>query len=200
MIHPKFFESHPLAEIEDVCALVTFQGIWVFGDDRGRIEDDADVIWMKVWPLRRDQVRADDVRCHIDALVDGEQLCRYVIGGGRFLHVISWDEHQSINHPTPSKLPPCPTHQPAEYAMWWKDDDTATNRWRKREKAAQGDKGDPVVTTVVAPVVTTSQCSSVQINSVQGANPAKPNLKQLNPKKPKESKPTFIRPSQRGAI
>ncbi|MFC9769421.1 hypothetical protein, partial [Rhodococcus jostii] len=100
MVHPGFFESRALADI-DVAAMVTYEGLWVFGDDRGRIEDDPEFIRFKVWPRRR-SVTTSDVREHIQALVDGHQLCRYAVGGDDFLHTIAWDEHQKISHATPS--------------------------------------------------------------------------------------------------
>lgn len=168
MVHPQFFESVPLSEIP-VEAMVTYEGLWCFGDDRGRIEDDAAMIKFKVWP-RRHSIDIGDVTRHLDALVDGEQLCRYSIGGGRFLHVIAWDEHQRVSHPTPSKLPPCPVHQPAEYSFWWKDSDTATDRWRKKEKADQKAKSGPVdspESIANESGATPPQCSSVQLRSDQ---------------------------------
>lgn len=175
MTHPGFFESENLADL-DIAAMITYQGIWVFGDDRGRIQEDAEFIKFKVWP-RRKSVTATDVADHIEALVDGEQLCRYKIGGGDFLHTIAWDEHQKISHPTPSKLPPCPVHQPLEYKVWWKDDDTATDRWRKREKAGQRaksaqeeigiDSGTSPENVWSNSGATPPQCSSVQVRSDQ---------------------------------
>jgi hypothetical protein len=38
-------------------------------------------------------------------------VCRYEVAGRRYLHYVNWAEHQRINRPTPSRLPPCPTHE-----------------------------------------------------------------------------------------
>lgn len=216
MLWPAFFSSKQLAKLS-LAAERTFKGIWPFADDRGRIEDDAASIWAEVWISRRKEASIEDVEEHLDAIVANGQLCRYSVGGDSFLHVIAWDEHQSINHPTPSKLPPCPTHQPGEWAMWWRDDDTATDRWRKAEKELKKSGATGVVpgvangvttgvsdslempgsgmdsttggTTGVTNVVTTSQCSSVQLSSVQAETGSDSGSSGLV----KE----FVRPSQR---
>lgn len=176
MVHPSKFSSKQLAQVS-VFAERTFEAIWCFGDDRGRIIDDAAEIWALGWMARRKECSIDDVEDHVDALVENGQLCRYTVGGDSFLHSISWDEHQSISHPTPSKLPPCHEHQFLEWKVWWKDDDTATDRWRQREKAAQKNKSaqeEIGIGSGISPEnvghdsgSTPSQCSSVQLSSDQ---------------------------------
>ncbi|MDF3309780.1 hypothetical protein P3H15_32700 [Rhodococcus sp. T2V] len=168
------FNSEQLAKVS-IAAERTFEIIWCFGDDRGRIKDDAAEIWANGWMKRRKECTIDDVEDHIDALVENGQLCRYAVGGDSFLHSISWDEHQSISHPTPSKLPPCREHQPLEWKFWWKNNDTATDRWRQKEKADQKAKSSPEelgddsgVSPEKGPIElggTPPQCSSVQLSS-----------------------------------
>lgn len=41
----------------------------------------------------------------------GGPLCRYEVGGVRYLHCVNWSEHQRVQRPTPSKNPPCPLHE-----------------------------------------------------------------------------------------
>ncbi|QDH92356.1 hypothetical protein SEA_SPOOKY_90 [Gordonia phage Spooky] len=141
MLWPNYFSSDQLAQLS-LAACRTFEGFWCFADDRGRMLYDPEQIWGEVWLKRRkvDHVTIEDVETHLDDLVSNGQLCQYHVGGARFLHVISWDEHQSINHPTPSKLPPCERHQGKEWAKWWMADDTATDRWRQAEKAAKSER------------------------------------------------------------
>jgi hypothetical protein len=38
-------------------------------------------------------------------------LCRYEVDGVRYLHAVNWDDNNSINRPTPSRLPPCSLHE-----------------------------------------------------------------------------------------
>lgn len=143
MLWPAFFGSDQLAHLP-LAACRTYEGFWCFADDRGRMLDDPAQLWADVWIKRRsiDHVSIDDVETHLELLTENGQLCRYEVGGGAFRHVIAWDEHQKINHPTTSKLPPCPHHQGREWASWWRADDTATDRWRQAEKRSK--KGDSV--------------------------------------------------------
>ena len=135
MIWPTYFGSDQLAHLS-LATCRTFEGFWCYADDKGRMLWDPDQLWGDVWLKRRkvDDITIEDVDQHLTELVGNGQLCEYHVGGGRFVHAISWREHQSINHPTPSKLPPCPTHEGQEWAKWWRDDDTATDRWRQAEK------------------------------------------------------------------
>lgn len=195
MLWPGYFDSEQLATLS-LPACRTFEGFWVFADDRGRMKYDPDQLWADVWIKRRrvDNISIDDVADHLEALVTNGQLCHYRVGGADFLHVISWDEHQKINHPTPSKLPPCEQHQNLEWSAWWRDVDTATERWRAAEKRSRAAKRDSLsdsrsgsseagesLTRNVG--VTTSQCSSVQLSSDQVSSGG--NVRQ------------FTRPSQR---
>lgn len=187
MLWPGYFSSEQLAQLE-LAACRTYEGFWCFADDRGRMPYDPEQLWGDVWLKRRkiDHVTIEDVERHLDALVENGQLCRYAVGGAAFLHVISWDEHQKINHPTPSKLPPCEVHQHLEWSSWWRDVDTATERWRSAEKSiraadlsSRNAKGGLREDSGKTP----SQCSSVQLSSDQATAPS--NIKQ------------FIRPSER---
>lgn len=108
MIHPGFFASEQLAACPRD-ARITFAGIWVHADDKGRMKDNAALIKAAVWPLDDDITRAD-VAAHLVALAAQGLLCRYETDQP-LLHVVKWAEHQKINHPTPSKLPPCPAHE-----------------------------------------------------------------------------------------
>ena len=216
MLWPAYFSSDQLARLS-LAACRTFEGFWCYADDKGRMPYDPDQLWGDVWLKRRkvDHVTVEDVEGHLDLLVDNGQLCEYEVGGGRFLHCISWSEHQKINHPTPSKLPPCPHHEGREWASWWRSDDTATARWRAAEKAQkQAENGGshvglreaslkngsqaetsplPGETDSRSPHVvlpedsrrTPSQCSSVQLSSVKAKGGGK--VRQ------------FVRPSQRQA-
>ena len=188
MLWPTYFGSDQLAQLS-LAACRTYEGFWCYADDRGRMQYDPDQLWGDVWLKRRkiDRITIEDVEEHLDALMNNGQLCRYIVGGCAFLHVISWDEHQKSNHPTPSKLPPCEDHQPVEWSTWWHDVDTATERWRSAEKADRAARLDSLSPNGVLSEdsrKTPSQCSSVQLSSDQatgGTNVRK-----------------FTRPSQRG--
>lgn len=133
MIHIGFFTSATLAAVE-VRAMVTYAGLWVYCDDYGRGEDDPTFIAATVWP-RRPEITGEEVAADLAALAAGGTLCRYTVGGSAFLHVPSWDEHQSVSHKSAPKTPPCPLCEKPLFTAWWRDDDTGTDKYRKAEKA-----------------------------------------------------------------
>jgi hypothetical protein len=145
MLHPEFFTSLSLARLE-YRAMLTFAGLWIYCDDYGRGEDDPSFVAATVWP-RRPDVTAADAATDLEALAEVGVVCRYGIGGVPLLHVPSWHEHQKVSHPTPSKLPPCPTCDKAVFSAWYRDDDPATDKYRKAEKGLRAAKtavaGDP---------------------------------------------------------
>lgn len=101
-IKPGFFRS------EDVSALplrarLTWIGLWTQCDDQGRTKDNAKLIKADVWPL--DPVSLTDIEEDLITLADHGRIVRYEVDGKRFLAVVNWDEHQTINRPTLSKIP-----------------------------------------------------------------------------------------------
>lgn len=90
----------------------TWVGLWCYCDDKGRGRDDEDLVKAEIWP-RVKRMTAAKVRQHIDEIAAPEDgpLCKYVVDGKPYFHVVNWEEHQKVNRPTPSKLPPCPTHE-----------------------------------------------------------------------------------------
>lgn len=132
MLSPEFFSSAPVNRLP-VTAMVTFAGLWCYFDDYGRGEDDTALIKAAVWPRRRSMTEAK-VRADMELIAAEELVCRYESckeqaksssegANGtvtllsryqpqRLIHSPSWDEHQKISHKTPSKLEPCPKHEP----------------------------------------------------------------------------------------
>lgn len=102
---PSFFRS------EDVAALtfrarLTWLGLWPNCDDEGRMKDNAKLIKGDVWPL--DDVSLEDVEADLAELAAAGRIVRYEVDGRRYLAVTNWLEHQRIQKPTPSKIPPPP--------------------------------------------------------------------------------------------
>lgn len=139
MLHPEFFTSRTLARVS-VRAMVTFAGLWIYCDDYGRGEDDPSFVTASIWPRRTVEITVSEVEEDLKMLADHGTICRYEVGGTKFLHIPSWFEHQKVSHPTNSKLPPCHKCERLLYNAWWRDDDTATDRYRKEEKRLQAAK------------------------------------------------------------
>jgi hypothetical protein len=116
MLSPEFFVSAPVNRLT-FSAMITFAGLWTYFDDYGRGEDDAALVKAAVWPRRRSQTEAK-VALDLDLIAAEDLICRYRVDGLPLIHSPSWDEHQKISHQTPSKLPPCPIHEPDDHAAY----------------------------------------------------------------------------------
>lgn len=88
----------------------TFAGLFTYVDDYGRGIDEVRLVKSELWPLD-DKVTPKRVGEHIDAIEETGPLCRYEVDGRQYLHITSWAEHQRVNRPTKSKIPPCPHHE-----------------------------------------------------------------------------------------
>jgi len=113
MLHADFFTSKATNDVS-IVAMVTFAGMWCYVDDSGRGEDDAALVRAFIWP-RRKSVSEKHVKAALDDLVAQDVLCRYTAAGAHLIHVTHWREHQKVQHPTPSKLAPCPIHDTDEW-------------------------------------------------------------------------------------
>lgn len=87
----------------------TFSGLLTHVDDAGRGIDEPRLVKAAVYPLD-DAMTTKKVDEHLATIAANGPLCRYVVAGQAYFHITSWREHQRINRPTPSRIPPCPTH------------------------------------------------------------------------------------------
>lgn len=109
-IKPSIFSS------ETVCSWPipvrwTFAGMFTYLDDSGRGRNEPRLIKAELYPLD-DHMTARKVAQHLDQIEKNGPLCRYLVDGVPYLHVTTWREHQVVNRPSKSKIPPCPTHDP----------------------------------------------------------------------------------------
>ena len=88
----------------------TFVGLWTYVDDDGPGGDAPRRIKAEVRP-RHDRITPAKVIRHMQRIVIDGPLCRYDVDGKRYLHIVHWHEHQRINRPRRSTLPPCPVHE-----------------------------------------------------------------------------------------
>ncbi|KOG33833.1 MULTISPECIES: hypothetical protein [Streptomyces] len=108
-IKPEAFSSESLAAVS-LSAERTFFGLLTQADDQGRFRDQAAVIAGQLWSLRREhgpEAVEDDL-----IQLDGTGLiCRYEgADGKRYLHIVTFAQHQKINRPSGVRTPPCPHH------------------------------------------------------------------------------------------
>ncbi|MFG3112874.1 hypothetical protein ACGF4C_00580 [Streptomyces sp. NPDC048197] len=112
-IKPEFFTSESLAEVS-VHAERTFAGLFTLADDHGRFRDHPAVIAGLLWPLRAEHT-AVHVEDDLQQLADAGLICRYTgCNGRRYLHIVTWFEHQKIDKPSQTRISACPDHHATE--------------------------------------------------------------------------------------
>ncbi|MCT9112373.1 hypothetical protein N4G69_43500 [Streptomyces mirabilis] len=112
-IKPEAFFSESLAEVS-VEAERSFFGVLTQADDHGRHRDNAAIIAGLLWPLRAEHTSVH-VEDDLQQLANAGLICRYTgCDGRRYLHIVTWSEHQKIDKPSQSRLPSCPHHHAAD--------------------------------------------------------------------------------------
>jgi hypothetical protein len=112
-IKPEAFISESLAEVS-VEAERTFFGLLTQADDHGRHRDNAAIIAGVLWPLRAEHTPVH-VEDDLAQLAAAGLICRYTgCDGRRYLHVVTWGEHQRIDRASVSRMPACPDHHRGE--------------------------------------------------------------------------------------
>jgi hypothetical protein len=109
-VHPSDAQDERLAQLP-LTAAYTYAYLATVLDDAGRAKDQPAVLNGYLWPLRADEHGTADMAADLDVLVDAGVLCRYSVGEASYLHDPAWRTRQRIPRPTPSTLPPCPTHE-----------------------------------------------------------------------------------------
>src|SRR5215472_9844738 len=109
-LKPEAFSSDSLAKVS-VNAERTFYGMSTIADDRGRLPDKPAQINGDLWSMRGGHTVAE-LEGELEELAKADELvCRYTgCNGKRYLHLVTWDWHQKIDHPSKTRLPRCPHH------------------------------------------------------------------------------------------
>ncbi|MFJ1602578.1 hypothetical protein ACIOHS_04280 [Streptomyces sp. NPDC088253] len=108
-IKPEAFASESLATVS-LAAERTFFGLLTQADDHGRFRDQPAVIAGLLWSLRPEH-NPVDVDDDLTQLASSRLICRYEGDDGkRYLHIVTWRQHQKINRPSGVRFPACPHH------------------------------------------------------------------------------------------
>jgi hypothetical protein len=102
-IKPDFFTSDTVSALP-LRARLTWIGLWTHCDDHGRCRDNVKLIKAAVWPL--DEVSLRDIESDLRDLEAAGVLFRYEVAGKGYLQVTNWREHQKVDHPSKSPIPP----------------------------------------------------------------------------------------------
>lgn len=103
-IKPTFFRSRSVKKLSDKAKLAWI-ALWNVADDEGRLADELGILTGDLWALGLSESRLDKV---LDELDLHGRIIRYEVAGQGFIQVTGWAEHQKINRPTASLLPPAP--------------------------------------------------------------------------------------------
>ena len=104
---PSFFTDDKVGRLSRDARLFFF-GVLSEADDEGRLVDSPKRLAGVVFPFD-DDVTPKKVERWINELAEQQMVVRYTHGGGRFLYVRKFKDHQKMSHPTPSSLPPPPS-------------------------------------------------------------------------------------------
>jgi hypothetical protein len=104
-IKPSFFRSDDVSALP-LRARLTWVGLWTQCDDQGRTKDHARLIKADIWPL--DNVSLADIEEDLETLAEHGRIVRYEVDGQRYLEIVNWHDHQTIQKPTRSKIPAPP--------------------------------------------------------------------------------------------
>jgi hypothetical protein len=120
----------------------TFAGLPGYLDDAGRGLDDVRLIKAELYPLD-DDMTARKLEQHLLTIATNGPLCRYEVDGHAYLHIVSWEEHQRVNRPTPSRIPPCPKHESSVSPHGVNDESLTEPSSQERKGKEQGSDAAP---------------------------------------------------------
>lgn len=115
MVSPELLTSEIVAKM-GLRGRYGFVALWMYLDDCGRGKDNASLIRAHTWPL--DKTSTALVEQDLAEMATLGLVCRYSLDGQNYLHSPSWNEWQKVNHPTPSRIPPCEFHEPEAWELF----------------------------------------------------------------------------------
>ncbi|MFC9641451.1 hypothetical protein ACFTZF_23285 [Streptomyces mirabilis] len=166
-IKPEAFVSESLAAVT-LTAERTFVGLLTQADDQGRHRDHAAIITGQLWVLRPEH-GPSDVETDLAQLADAGLICRYKgPDDKRYLHIVTWHQHQKINRPSMSRLPDCPVHGTGT-GIGQSPRGAASPRPWHRQRTERSGRGHGALTEDA--LSTRGKCASLQRIRVPTENP-----------------------------
>ena len=102
-IKPEFPQSESIGKLSRDARLLYIQ-IWTIVDDEGRARAASRMLASLLYPYDNDA--CDLIEKWLQELEDGDHIRKYVIENSNFLEVTKWRQHQKIDKPSKSRLPP----------------------------------------------------------------------------------------------
>jgi hypothetical protein len=109
-IKPEFPQSESIGRVSRDARLLFIQ-LWTICDDSGRARADSRMLASLLYPYDQDEESAvrtsrKDIDGWLGELETQECLIRYSVDGNTYLQVCNWLNHQKIDKPSASKIPP----------------------------------------------------------------------------------------------
>lgn len=102
-IKPEFPQSESMGRVSRESRLC-FIMLWTIADDEGRLRGNSRMLASLLYPYD------DDAKKHIDGWLDQLSsegcIARYEVDGTSYVQILKWREHQKIDKPSASKIPP----------------------------------------------------------------------------------------------
>jgi len=102
MIDPEFWSDEQVGKWSYATRLF-YIGLWNFADDKGKFKAPVKVLKAQIFPYDED-IDIEKVKKEL-----GDRVVWYEIDGYKYGYLPNFLKWQTINHPTPSKLPNPPT-------------------------------------------------------------------------------------------
>lgn len=103
-IKPAFWKSLSIGALP-VETRLHFIGLWNYADDEGRGIDDARLLKGELWPLD-DKITVSKVDQMQLRLAEAGRIVRYTDGVRYYFAITNWSEHQRVDKPQDSPIPP----------------------------------------------------------------------------------------------
>lgn len=112
-IKPEFPQSESVGKLSRDARLLFIQ-LFTIVDDAGRARAASRMLASVLYPYDDDAKKLIDK--WMDELEQNDKIRRYEVDGSQYLEIVKWLDHQKIDRPSPSRLPPYrePSTKPRE--------------------------------------------------------------------------------------
>ena len=132
-IHPHFARAPTMGRIGRDARLF-FILLWTMADDAGRLRLDPESLQEQLFPFDTDALML--LPAWLDELERQRCIERYGVEGVDYLRIVHWRRLQTIDRPTPSRLPASPSEPPSEAREARDTREESPRRSRKRGSGA----------------------------------------------------------------
>jgi hypothetical protein len=105
-IKPEFWSDGGMAELDFLTRLF-YIALWTYADDEGRGRAIPKALSGYAFP-HDDSVDAFTIEEALRTLAARNRIVLYAVGSERYFQIVRWREHQVVNRPSASRIPPPP--------------------------------------------------------------------------------------------